>query len=146
MMVAWIKAADMRMERIRWNLRFKQTLWSGIDTSCWLVRDEGGKRDSQVSGLSDWWMEVTFTGVGNMEASSRVWRKLTSALLNTLSVNCLGHIWVKKSSRPLHEETDFWRHKNMDGLWRHEFEWLQVGLVFEKEVTGGGGTLRSLNS
>lgn len=49
-------------------------------------------------------MELTFTGVGNMEASSRVWRKLTSAILNTLSVNCLGHISVKKSSRPLHVE------------------------------------------
>ena len=56
------------------------------------------------SGLSDWWMEVTFTGVGNMEASSRVWRKLTRAILNTLSVNCLWHIWVKKSSRYLHAE------------------------------------------
>ena len=56
------------------------------------------------SGLSDWWMEVTFTGVGNMEASSRVWRKLTRAILNTLSVNCLWQIWVKKSSRYIHAE------------------------------------------
>lgn len=47
---------------------------------------------------------MPFTGVKDMEGISRGWRKMTNAILNMSSVNCIWNIWVKISSRQLYAQ------------------------------------------